>query len=629
MHDVASPPHEGLRSGRSNRGDANPARCNATARQLRAQPTFDVPRRLGIIQHCAADERVLAISRLFGAGVLLIASATDPLHGRGIQLLVLAYVLHAGTVAVGSALRPEWTLRRAPLVHAVDLLWGVAATVWTGGADSSIFPVFTFVLVGSAFRWGLRATLRDAAVIGFVTLVEAFYPISNIDRSPAQVHFALVRIAYIGIAISLLFGVLTQRQNALRHQTAVLADLVSRVSRATRLQAAVRDTLARVLTLFEARHLIVVVEDLERGAVERWRADARSDGAVVLTHVALPRHDREAWTYSESCCAGACELRRPGRDGKMALVGTALEACKHPGPITTVPAAIANASSWAVLAVTPLAAVGIWKGHVYLLDPAMRPAGELRLRLLQSVIQQVMPALVNLYLLGRLRSRAEAVERARISRELHDGALPSLAGIEMRLEALRRAADVVVPGLARDLREVRDQLHDEATDLRALMQRLRSPDVDAQRLSGEIADQVARFARTTGIDARFEWGAEGLDLSRHSCTEIARVVQEALFNVRRHSGADRVWVRAQTHGRAWLLIIEDNGRGMGFTGRLKHEQLDACRKGPRVILDRVAALGGAVDIESGPGGTRLAITLPVQPAEQGIQKEEVIEPNYV
>jgi signal transduction histidine kinase len=95
-------------------------------------------------------------------------------------------------------------------------------------------------------------------------------------------------------------------------------------------------------------------------------------------------------------------------------------------------------------------------------------------------------------------------------------------------------------------------------------------------------------------------------VSGAAALEVARIVQEALANVRRHAGARRATVTLGTAGaEAWVEIEDDGGgfdpgeetQGMGFTG----------------MRERAAALGGELEVESGGGaGTRvrLRVALP-------------------
>ncbi|MCI0659317.1 MAG: histidine kinase, partial [Acidobacteria bacterium] len=91
----------------------------------------------------------------------------------------------------------------------------------------------------------------------------------------------------------------------------------------------------------------------------------------------------------------------------------------------------------------------------------------------------------------------------------------------------------------------------------------------------------------------------------------ARLVQEALMNVLKHSDASRVLVRMSSQDGSCKLVVDDDGRGFDFAGRLSQAELDAAHKGPLVIRERVRSIRGQLTIESYPGrGARLEITFP-------------------
>jgi signal transduction histidine kinase len=235
------------------------------------------------------------------------------------------------------------------------------------------------------------------------------------------------------------------------------------------------------------------------------------------------------------------------------------------------------------------------------------------LRFAQKLCAQVAPAIYTVYLLRRLRSRAGAVERARVARELHDGAIQSLIAVEMEVDVLRREAERASDGasLAPRLERIQALLREQVFDLRTLMQQMRPLDISPRQLLDHLADAVDRFRRDTGIAAEFVSGLDEVELSPRVCRELVRIAQEALANVRKHSGARRVLVRFGVDQGQWTLAVEDDGRGFGFTGRKSLAELDACRQGPLVIKERVRTLGGNLEIESLPGqGTRLEISFP-------------------
>jgi signal transduction histidine kinase len=263
-------------------------------------------------------------------------------------------------------------------------------------------------------------------------------------------------------------------------------------------------------------------------------------------------------------------------------------------------------------------------GRIFLFEPDFTSGTEEELRFLQDLVRQITPAIYNLYLLRRLRSRAGAAERARLVRELHDGAVQSLIGVEMQVDVLRRhspSPDSITAELAR----IQGLLREEVFKLRELMQEMKSTEVDARRLPGFLRDTVQRFQRETGIAAQFVMDADEVVLPQTVCRELARIAQEALVNVRKHSNAKRVIVQLSREDSKWKLIVEDNGAGFPFSGRVSQSELDLSGRAPAVIRERVRLIQGELAIESNPGrGARLEISVPDVQAVQVSDNSQVL-----
>ncbi len=102
-----------------------------------------------------------------------------------------------------------------------------------------------------------------------------------------------------------------------------------------------------------------------------------------------------------------------------------------------------------------------------------------------------------------------------------------------------------------------------------------------------------------------------VELPQKVCRELARIVQESLVNVRKHSGAHHVLVRLGQRADSLRLTVEDDGRGFAFSGRMSEAELATSGKGPVVIRERVRLLAGELTIESTPGqGSRLEVQIP-------------------
>ncbi len=254
-------------------------------------------------------------------------------------------------------------------------------------------------------------------------------------------------------------------------------------------------------------------------------------------------------------------------------------------------------------AVFPFTVRDYWAGRLFLLDPpdqsaANRPG-------FGMLVQQCVSALSATRDVPRIRRRAAAHERARLGRELHDGVVQELVTLDVDLELLRRApADA--GGLEARLADVQARLREQVRDLRHLEERARAYEVDPSRLRPFLADVIDRFGRDTGIEATYEASAGTIELPPRVCGEIVRIVQEALVNVRRHSGADRVAVRFACEQADWQLSIEDDGRGLRTWGTASPIAGAPTIRPPAVIEERVRSVGGTLRLVAG-AGARLEI----------------------
>jgi signal transduction histidine kinase len=252
-----------------------------------------------------------------------------------------------------------------------------------------------------------------------------------------------------------------------------------------------------------------------------------------------------------------------------------------------------------------------WEGRVVLVDARPEGPREEALRFAEKLVRELGGVVQSRFVLGRLRSRIGARERARVARELHDGTIQSLVGVEMEVDVLRRRAAQEGLALAGDLARIQGLVRSEILELRDTMQRLQPIEIGPHELVGFLDATVARFGRDTGVHARFDCAVEDVDLPARVCREIGRIVQEALQNVRKHSGARNALVRFSRAPTGWRLVVDDDGRGFPFEGTLTHAELDGERKGPYVLKERVRALGGELTVASSPGGgARLEILLP-------------------
>lgn len=211
--------------------------------------------------------------------------------------------------------------------------------------------------------------------------------------------------------------------------------------------------------------------------------------------------------------------------------------------------------------------------------------------------------------LRRLTMYMNAVEesqRRRIARELHDEMGQRLTAMHLELDLVKKGLPPM-PEIEEHLDDVRTMIMETAETIRRIVAELRPPLLDDFGLRAAVEHQLTSMRRRTGIEYDLVTPAQELDLDRERITALFRIVQEALTNVARHSGATRVGVTLARGDQNVLVEIRDNGRGIRV-----EESHSATAHGLVGLRERVWSFGGEVVIAAQPeGGTSVAVRLPV------------------
>ncbi|HXY15318.1 MAG TPA: histidine kinase [Terriglobales bacterium] len=595
-------------------------------------------------------ERWLASARVFLAVSALVAIWMDP---STIHYSIWAFGLLAFYIAQGMIIiiflrrRQQSTPSFRVLVHSADIIWPALISIFAIGQSNTFFLFFVFVLAAAAYRWGLWETLGTAfaevallwtesfalrwgffpALYGFFVRIHwpmalgwlyAFlfhhhWPPLHVDSTNFEPKALFMRSVYL-VVLGLLLGYLAEQQKQLRAEKAIIARTLGRARVDAGVSGTLQDVCKELLSIYRARHVLMASQEVDSHRVFVAELSAAGQGPSFQWLESSPK---DPDTYLHKTDVATCYVERSRQNGTQ---GFSLLALDESGARLTDPNsdflnAFAQAHPFSSALVVSFAFGHEWLGRIFLLDPALTGETEEELHFLQEWVRQVGPAVYNVLLLRRLRLRAGAVERARFARELHDGAVQSLIAVEMQVDVLRRQSVTKPEILPAELDRIQGLLREEVLKLRELMQQMKTLDVDAKRLPGVIQDTVERFQRETGICAQFVSELSELQMPQPICREVARIVQEALVNVRKHSNARQVLVRLGITDGNWKMEIEDDGRGFPFSGRLSQRELDSMGKGPAVIKERVRLIEGELTIESHPGqGSRLEIIVPRQKA---------------
>jgi signal transduction histidine kinase len=572
-------------------------------------------------------ERWLASARVFLAIAALVAIWMDPSemgYSPWAYWLLGLYIVHGVVVMLLVRFRKQSTPSFRLLVHGADIVWPVLITLFATGQGSPFFLFFVFVLGASAYRWGLRETFGTAVVTVSLLWIESFAVRHGaavwVDHVLARYHLAPLAVnasqfepkrlfmlsAYL-LVMGLLLGYLAEQQKRLRSERAIIALILGRARVEAGLTGTLQQILGELLSMYGARRALIASQETSKYRVFVGDVHASESGPAHLHWLESSPLDRETYLYESD--ADASQAIRKAPDYQFLSLdrdGTRLRS-SSPQPL----APLAGLYPFESLVAVSFLFGQEWWGRIFLLDPVLGSDREEELRFLQELVRQVGPAVYNVYLLRRLRQRAGAVERARVARELHDGAVQSLIAMEMQVDVLRRQSSAQSSPLASELGRIQGLLREEVLKLRELMQQMKSLDVDSSTFLRFLEDTVERFQRETGISARFVSELDEVKMPQRVCRELARIVQEGLVNVRKHSGAQHVLVRLTETETHWQLTMEDNGQGFPFSGKFSQGELERMGKGPMVIRERVRLIEGELTIESSPSrGAWLEVAVP-------------------
>ena len=258
----------------------------------------------------------------------------------------------------------------------------------------------------------------------------------------------------------------------------------------------------------------------------------------------------------------------------------------------------------------PITVHGRAVGDFYLTDKAGGAEfDETDQRVVELFARHAGIAIENARLHVRVGTLAVIEERDRIGRDLHDGIIQSLYGVGLSLEDVDQLMVDHPTEAAARVDAAIDAIHRAIGDIRHFILGLRPTLAGSHDLIGSLAALVEVSRLASVVDLEFEsvvTPAEVRHLDEATTTQLIHIVREALSNISRHSRASRAVVHLAAADGSIRIVVSDNG--VGFepkqAGQAEHQ-------GIANIRDRVASLGGSIEIESEPSvGTRIIVDVP-------------------
>ncbi len=198
---------------------------------------------------------------------------------------------------------------------------------------------------------------------------------------------------------------------------------------------------------------------------------------------------------------------------------------------------------------------------------------------------------------------SQEAERARLSRDLHDGISQWLVSIKLQIEAgvIRLAGNPEQQRQAHaSFERTAEELNQVLGEVRRISHDLRPTLLDDLGLAAALEHLAEEFSQHSGMPVAFSATGRVDRLPQVVCTVLFRIAQEALTNIERHAGASKISLSLSRRRQDLVLAIADDGAGFDTEDVAAHPQRGI---GLRNMTERLDAIGGALRITSSKAGT--------------------------
>ena len=558
-------------------------------------------RRTAPLEAFSRTEKIIAFCRVLLAlttlGVVIV-DPRQPSFRADLGYVVLnGYVLYSIFLFVlvrGEYLRQEWV---GWYTTAIDVGWISLISVFTEGGTSPFFLLHVFVISSVSVRWGLGATMLVTVVL---TLL---YPVAFLvasDMGVRHVHF--VRPVYL-LTIAYLIGYLGEHERNSKRKLGFMLDLPAAFRRGRPPGRALGRLMRRALEHFAAERGLLVLRDPESGRYFSWEV-ARRSGRVRLG-LRITDVDPFPLPFARETEGLLVNDLRPG-SGTALCYDVLTGAIRRRGivpPLTLPEPSLADS-----LIVAPVLIQHELRGRAVVIREARRKFTRDDLEFLLLLVTQAAAGFENVRLQEKAEEFAVAEERGRIARDLHDGFIQSLAGIDLRVETCKLLLQRDPGRIPRELEELHQAVDRGYKEVRHYLTVLREPHREEKNLWGALDRLAAEFSSRERMKVRIVRPPADPELSPTTAHDLAQIVREALRNAVRHGRASQAVIKISCRGTEVSLVVHDNGAGFPNG---KGDGFLAPQATPWSIRERTAALGGSLRVWTKPGrGAEIIVTIP-------------------
>jgi signal transduction histidine kinase len=568
-------------------------------------------RRTAPLEAFSRTEKIIAFCRVLLALATIGVAIIDPKQPsfRPDLAYVVLYGYLAYSVVVfalvrGEHLRQEWVGRYAMVL---DVGWISLITIFTEGGTSPFFLLHVFVISSVSVRWGFRATMVVTIVFALLYPIVFFVAghVFGTDIGFRRVH--IFRPVYL-LTLAYLIGYLGEYERRSKRKLGFMLDLPAAFRRGRQPGRALSRLMRRALGHFGAERGLLVLRDPESGRFFTW--DVTRRGGRMRLGLRITEVDPFPLAFAADTEGLLVNDVRPG-------TGTALCYDVLSGAIqrkAIVPAlALPEGSAVEAMIVAPVLIQRELRGHAVVIREARRKFTRDDLEFLLLLVGQAASGFETVRLQEKAEEFAVAEERGRIARDLHDGFIQSLAGIDLRVEACKLLLQRDPGRVPRELEELHQAVDRGYREVRHYLTVLREPRRQEQDLWTSLDRLAAEFSTRERLGVRIVRPPTDPALSPATTHDLTQIVREALRNAVRHGRASQAVIKISCRPSHVSLVVHDNG--YGFTNghaRVDENGFLAPQAAPWSIRERTAALGGSLRVWTKPGrGAEITVTIPV------------------
>ncbi|MDB5824512.1 MAG: two-component system sensor kinase [Herminiimonas sp.] len=497
-----------------------------------------------------------------------------------------AYAVHSVVLAIGSELHKPFT--RGKLIHWLDVAW-FGLIVFSAGRASSVFYLsFLFAILTSSFRWGREEGARIAVASAVLSLACGLGSFVEGDLPRL-----LLRTAFL-LSLGYMSAYWGESEVKLKRRLALLRDVTRLSNPRFGVDQTIHVVIMNIQTFFKGSGCILIMQDADTEACS-LRTTATDSGpgaskahavrsscllAAFRNKVVVYRRRKLGWFAS--------------REGCLAYDSTTHKWIPLPQQQTKAATDLLNSSHF----ISAPLSLRKGRGRIFVTFNSQTFSRDDAL-FLGHAVAQAFPQIENIELLDQLASHAAIREREKIALDLHDATVQPYIGLRLGLNALRNKANSDNP-LVEDIDRLIGMANEVIADLRGFTSTYERSPRSAAPAMQEILKKTAAQARALyGLDITLSM--EGLpDVSDRLAVEVLHVVGEGLNNIRKHTSAQRGFVRLKTGNGQLCIQIENEGNDKPFTAFK-----------PRSILRRAAVLGGSAYVVQGAhGGAVVHVEIP-------------------